>query len=297
MLGALAGYSAKASTFYAMRAAAIWRAKSRVVVTMDRISASGHAVDSPTGLLCVNALETALHQWQKVKGLTLESAREISGRLGVAGTSKRFSLNHLPANWRQVFLALCASSPYRFGCVLLTHCGLRPCELQHGVTVRRRGPVVGIKIIGGKVRATAGQPWRGFFIKADIFPEWFLDDLQDATKVYAAPADPMRAYLNRLSPKVFAELPPRKQPILSAYLLRHALATDLRQQGWTAEEIGAVLGELSGKTSRWYGLRRFGSRRHGSVPSGILQGKVTTARPVKPVSRDWLWKNRGRLTP
>jgi len=27
----------------------------------------------------------------------------------------------------------------------------------------------------------------------------------------------------------------------------------LRQQGWTAEEIGAVLGEQSGKISRWYG--------------------------------------------
>jgi len=37
-------------------------------------------------------------------------------------------------------------------------------------------------------------------IKADIFPEWFLDDLQDGTKVYAAQADAMRAYLNRLSP-------------------------------------------------------------------------------------------------
>ena len=53
---------------------------------------------------------------------------------------------------------------------------------------RRKGPCYG------------GQPWRGFLIKADIFPEWFLDDLQDGTKVYAAQADAMRAYLNRLSP-------------------------------------------------------------------------------------------------
>lgn len=120
--------------------------------------------------------------------------------------------------------------------------------------------MVGIKILGAKVRETAGQSWRGIFIEAGKFPDWFLEGLGSAPKTYSAPRGAMRNYLRRLSPEVFPKQGNKPQLILSSYVLRHAIATDLRQARWASVEITEVLGGRSAATSRWYGLRWRGSK-------------------------------------
>jgi len=108
-------------------------------------------------------------------------------------------------------------------------------------------------------------------------------------KVVTVSAEPnaMRAYLARVSPAVLG--PPRKgkAPRLSAYAFRHALVTDLRDTGWTTEEIAAVIGELSAATVAYYGLHRRGK---GKVRPGVAieHGRVATANPVKPLDRSGL---------
>ena len=104
----------------------------------------------------------------------------------------------------------------------------------------------------------------------------------------------MRTHLARIS----AGLYPRKYKegqediILSAYVFRHALVTDLRGEGWTVEEIAAVLGESAAETANRYGLRpQRGSR--DAEPSAVVKGSTETCRPVRPADRTWL--NKGVL--
>lgn len=72
----------------------------------------------------------------------------------------------------------------------------------------------------------------------------------------------------------------KPQLILSSYVLRHAIATDLRQAEWDSVEIVEVLGERCAATSRWYGLRWRGSKFQRSPEIAIERGTVQTARPV-----------------
>ena len=173
-------------------------------------------------------------------------------------------------------------------------------ELQNGIEAELIGDQVRVQIAGGKVRETAGQPWRRFSLYADRLPAWFVAELKSGKKTFTADADNMRTHIARIS----AGLYPRKYKegqqdiILSAYVFRHALVTDLRGDGWTVEEIAAVLGESSAETANWYGLRpQRGSR--DAEPSAIVKGSTETCRPVRPPDRTWLnndvLTNRGKL--
>ena len=100
-----------------------------------------------------------------------------------------------------------------------------------------------------------------------------------------AEPDGLRAHLARLSVKLF---PRRRRAgkqdvILSAYLFRHSLVTELREEGWDVCDIAAVIGESTADTVAWYGMRR---RRSGSVKPkkvAIVAGSIQTAVPVRPL--------------
>jgi integrase len=172
---------------------------------------------------------------------------------------------------------------------------MRPKEIENGVTVRHRHGIVGVKINGAKVRDTAGQPWRVLYVPADKFPAWFLDELgHGLAKVYAAPAAAMRSYLYRLSPKVFLPRSGANQQVLSAYVLRHAVATELRQEGWSEEKLAAVLGERVAETARHYGLYRRGARGGHQPEVAIVRDQVKTAIPVRVRDKHWLKEVRPR---
>jgi len=288
---AIAGYAANASTFYTMRSAAAWVVQRKVAALLtrqDRLQRTGGVTAEEGGSLmlaeweqCVDALGAAAQLLRDVQGMDLQHALELSAAVPVASRSKRLVLKKAEEGWRDEYFRVTAQSrQYRHAALLQGLCGMRPLELERGVIVSRRGPMVSIKILGAKVRETAGQPWRGVFIEARKFPDWFLEDLGSGPKTYSAPRKAMRSYLGRLSPKVFPKQGDKPQLILSAYVLRHAIATDLRQAGWASEELAEVLGERCAATSRWYGLRWRGSKLRRSPEIGIERGTVQTARPV-----------------
>ena len=286
---ALAQYAAKQQSYTKMRSAVLWRSIGRVrelLKAQDRSQRT--APGSLVWALKVDLLSAELHLLQQVRDLTLPAALALSGLEPRPRTSKKRTLLRINADWRSRFLRAAAKSKkYRMSDVVLACTGLRPIELEWGVAVRRRGPVVAMKILGGKVRATAGQPWRVLFIPAEQLPEWFLDAIGTAPKVVSAPAKAMRAYLGRLSNKVFAPRKDGSVPILSAYTFRHALVTDMRAAGWGSEEMAGVLGERSARTSRWYGLRKRGSK--APLPAvSVARGSVLTALPVAPADKSWL---------
>ena len=291
---ALADYAANANSFYTMRGAAVWVVQGKVAELLsqqDRLQRGGSATRAWVD--CVAALGVAAQLLRDILAFSLESARALSGAVAVAPKSKRLVLKKAEEGWRETYFQVTArSSKYRHAALLQGMCGMRPQELERGVIVRRRGAMVAIKILGAKVRKTAGQEWRGLFIPAEKFPDWFLEDLGPESKTYSAPRGAMRSYLKRLSQLVFPVEGDKPQLILSSYVLRHAIATDLRQAGWDSVEIAQVLGERRAETARWYGLRWRGAKFRRSPEIAMERGTVETARPVVRRESDFLAKKK-----
>jgi hypothetical protein len=297
LCAAIASLSGKRQSFYAYRAAAAWReikAVRRLLTQQDALQRRGNYGADWLG--CIDDLRTHCEQLREIQALTLKAARTMATRTPQPASSKKNVLRNAQLGWRERFLEASAKSKrYAAACVLLANCGMRPKEIEDGLTVRRGRRVVGVKINGAKVRDIAGQPWRVLFVPVEKFPAWFLDELGNGdAKVYAAPAAAMRSYLRRLSPKVFPPRSGAKQQLLSAYVLRHAVATDLRQQGWSDEELAAVLGERVAETARHYGLYRRGARGGRQPEAAIVRDQVKTAIPVR--ARDKHWLNEVRPT-
>ena len=241
----------------------------------------------------LHELDLMVSELQLVLDLDRAECLEPTQRKVVRSKSKKYTLRKLKRGWRDAFLTANEHSrTYKRAGVLMRFCGFRPEELEKGVEAELVGDQVRVQIAGGKVRQTAGQPWRRFSLYADRLPAWFVAELKSGKKTFTADPDNMRTHLTRISARLY----PRRHKdgkediILSAYVFRHALATDLRNEGWTAEEIAAVLGESSAKTANWYGLRpRRGSR--SSEPSAIVKGSTETCRPVREPDRTWLNKD------
>ena len=280
---ALADYSSKANSFYTMRAAMSWLMRdkmTKLLAEQNQLQRSGGTTRQWAA--CVDMLAAALQVLSSIHKLDIESAREFSGRRAVAATSKREVLRHADEDWRDRYFRITATSEeFRHAALFHGMFGMRPEELQRGVVVWRRGPLVAIKVTGAKVRDTAGQPWRGMLVKATKFPPWFLHGLDGKPKVYSARKSDVRDYFRALSPYVFPRVAGERQLSLSPSVLRHAIATDLRQAGWESAEISAVIGHCSAATSRWYGLRWRGSKSRRQPDIAIERGLVETARPVR----------------
>lgn len=297
---AIAEYAASASSFNTMRSAAKWWMLGKVedlLRQQDRLQRQGGATEA--WVQCVDRLGTAAQILRSLNDLDLDTARTLLALDAVAPQSKSDVVRRAQDGWREAVLQVTASSEkYRHAVVLQSLCGMRPAELEQGVRVWRRGPVVGVEIGGAKQRETAGQPWRKLFVQADRFPDWFLQELSRQPKTYSAPADAMRSYLKRQSRKVFLSAAGEQQLILSSYVLRHAVATDLRQAGWGRGEIAEVLGERRAETTRWYGLRWRGSRFKREPDIAIERGMAEVALPVVEIETDfWLEKKAATRKP
>ena len=211
-----------------------------------------------------------------------------TGKQAVRSTSKRQQFPGLRDGWQDAFLTLNEHSPtYRAAGVLLRYCGLRPAELEKGVVVTVTGGVVNVNIQGAKVwDGVAGQPWRQFALAKESLPAWFVQSLDESGPMtVVAEPDGLRAHLARLSVKLF----PRKRRagkrdvILSAYLFRHSLVTEMRESGWHTCDIAAIIGESTADTVSWYGLRRRGGGSVKPKKVAIVPGSIQTAVPVRPL--------------
>jgi hypothetical protein len=284
-------YAARRQSYWVMRSAMKWRGLARVkaqLEVVDVLQLSGsRGADWHREIQDLQRLAVELRQILQLDRLTL---LELSERLAVRGKSKRYTLRKLKAGWRDLFIAANEKSAInkRPG-VLLRFLGLRPIELEHGVEIELVGEHLRVLIKGAKVRETAGQPWRRFSIQAARFPKWFVDELRSGKRTYSADSDSVRSHVARLSAKLYPrKFKEGKQDILlSPYVFRHALVSDLRSEGWRAEDIAAVLGESSAETAAWYGWWPTRGSRN-SEPSGIVRGSIETCRPVRSPDRTWV---------
>ena len=72
--------------------------------------------------------------------------------------------------------------------------------------------------------------------------------------------------------------------ILSAYLFRHALVTEMREEGWDTSDIASVIGESTADTVAWYGMRRRGGGSVKPTKVAIVLDSIQTAVPVRPLN-------------
>ena len=289
-------YAPKKQTFSVMKTALKWRGLERLrtlLRTQDMLQRE-HP-DSVSWRAAVLALNDAVRELVAVQSLQRQGCMELAGTTSRPSRSKKRILPHLPPGWQERFLdANLSSAKYRMAGVLLRHCGMRPKELALGVTLTASSQGVQVKIDGAKVRETAGQPWRMFTLKTECLPEWFIREVKSKEKtVVRVDEDALRTHLNRLSDRVFypdgrrAPHSSKSRMILSAYVFRHALVTDLREDGWETEDIAAVIGESSAETVRHYGIR-VRTRSKSPKRVAIDVASVQVARTVRAVDRSGL---------
>ncbi|MFS4552936.1 hypothetical protein [Comamonas resistens] len=251
----------------------------------------------------VKALEEIWYEYQEICSLSYDEYRGQEdwppARLKKthAKHSKKLALKNLPDGWQERFVFVNEQSPtYRFAGVMLRYCGMRPAELERGVQVKWTEQGAQVVIQGAKVRDTAGQPWRSFLLNPKLLPQWFVDELKEhGTLNISAISDNMRTHLQRLSETVFNPEQRKNgcKETLSAYIFRHALVTEMRESGWTSEEMAAVIGEWSAETIRHYGTRvRGGKKIKPDVV--VIKDSVQTARPVKPADTQELQNLKNR---
>lgn len=152
--------------------------------------------------------------------------------------------------------------------------GARPEEMN-GVTIERKDGALVFVIQGAKVSDTKGQPWRRITVKdsgQEFAHLWAL-----AEEKYTVSVPPVKDYpdaysvaLARAGARVF----PKGTPRMSAYVYRHALASDLKADGFAPEQISATLGHAVSKTATYYG-RAIGGK------TGVRQLVAEVPREIK----------------
>ena len=155
--------------------------------------------------------------------------------------------------------------------------GARPEKLRAAQIRKNSHGALEIRIAGAKVSDTKGQPWRIFTFGDDASHEyahlaaktgagWKVVDLPPGVTDYP---DAFSAALARAGAQVL-----RGAERLSGYVYRHALASDMKADGATREQIAMALGHAVTKTQDTYG-RAVG----GGAGKRIFS--VTAAREVK----------------
>ncbi len=188
--------------------------------------------------------------------------------------SKKFGMRELPPGWMDRLWREASSSGSRhldaLAVTLATGC--RPVELVHGVDIRRVPGGLETAIVGAKVTASAGQPWRRLTVAADRGgPVSHLLALADATggeitvRMNATPAAFSMAVTGMGERMGFERR-------ISPYDIRHRRCADARLAfGHDLQRVAAWLGHAGEETVRHY----------GRAPGG---GGVAGAQPVDAVS-------------
>lgn len=277
-------YAPSANSFYMMRPAICWQKRREVVETLRQIT----ALDISSEMRVLLDLMTQLAQQKRTLNLLeqLKRADVLKATNGKARKPKslRDDLSELPKEWQTRILERAqASEIYADAVAILALTGCRPEELAQGVTVRLDAEPAVIKIYGAKLGDHSGQPWREIEIPTAKLPPHMLLCLRegcDSVEVKVDSTDALRQAVYSYS----RELWPVSIPI-SPYHFRHSMAETLRENGWPAHEIAAVLGERSAATVSHYG-RKIRPNRSGrrEVPEVMIsRGGVRTAIKVPPL--------------
>ena len=133
--------------------------------------------------------------------------------------------------------------------------GARPSEIAHGVRVELRKnndvPHLIITIAGSKITANSGQPSRTIQVKIDTDEARHLEKHATNAPIHVVthPANLCAAII-----KAGRSAFPHLQETVTPYVLRHALASDLKAAGISPDAIAQVLGHQASESQQAYGF-------------------------------------------
>lgn len=213
-------------------------------------------------------------------------------------------LNRRLPDWQEKFRKVnnASSGKYRFHSFIQSLTGVRPAEFESdrknsygpcGVQVSLiKNNRITVRVLGAKTNKQSGQPVRQFEIEMDL-PAWVVDELQQSggQKILTAKTQALRDHYARISEKIFKGQrygKSKKLLRINPYCFRHAVASNMRNDGWSSEEIAACLGHSSAETQRHYGFRRGGTTapKH-TCKTMVVKSSLAVSRPIKPSANDW----------
>ncbi len=194
-------------------------------------------------------------------------------------SSKRASLRGLPRNWRDQRVAAVSKPALRRAILLMAATGVRPSEVEQGVSVQPVDGGIQVVVKGTKTDRQHGQPIRVFEVHSDL-ARALAQALEGTDSIKVEKANQLSVQVGRLGRRLFGK---GSRETVSAYSLRHAFASDLKAAGLPGNEISALLGHSVADTKKHYG-----SSRQGRL--AVTAKLVHATRPVKAASQRMQFK-------
>lgn len=186
--------------------------------------------------------------------------------------SKRRSLQGLPFDWREQLIEGASKADMRAALLLLAATGVRPSEIENGVTVAAVPGGVRVSVLGTKTDRGHGQPLRVFEVFSKLAEQ--LGALGDQI-IKVGSANQLSALAGRLGRKLFGR---KRTSTVSAYSFRHLFASELKASPLNGLDVSAILGHAVSDTKKSYGCSNQGR-------AGIRVKLVHASRVVKPISQ------------
>lgn len=181
-------------------------------------------------------------------------------------------LQHIP-DWRE---RLFQHIPDRHkAAAALCAYGIRPAEVARGVEIVREEKGLLLRIHGAKLTRHSGQPERVLLIGLASVEARYLYDLSETGPVtVGGSAQALCMAVQRAGKEAF----PRARQLISPYVYRHALASELKAEGHEPQRIAECLGHRATESQSAYGRAV-----HGGQSSGVLA--VRASLPVRVTHR------------
>lgn len=186
--------------------------------------------------------------------------------------SKRRSLRGLPADWREQLIAGTPKPEMRAVLLLLAATGVRPSEIENGVSVAPIEGGVRVVVRGTKTDRGHGQPLRVFEVVSTLAAK--LGAL-GAQTIKVDDANQISSLAGRLGRKLFGQT---RSCTVSAYSFRHLFASQLKASEISGLDVSAILGHSVSDTKNSYGCVSQGR-------NGIRAKLLHASREVKLIDK------------
>jgi integrase len=194
--------------------------------------------------------------------------------------SKRQGLGKLPAGWQVRMIEVASDDDLKALLELLSISGVRPAEIEAGVSAEVCGGDLLLTIDGAKFTGTTGQKWRSVRISSNRPEVSNIVRLASEQPEFKIRLKVGSAWLRRnvrtLGKRCFPELAYSIAP----YSFRHAVASDCKRAGVGSVEIARLLGHRATRTQSAYGAAGLG--RSGAV----TEIDVAASNEVRDTSSD-----------
>lgn len=183
---------------------------------------------------------------------------------------KRKSLAFIPSDWMEIMLEG-VTGQHRQWLLLLSAAGVRPQEIENGITVTPHKTGVILTIHSAKSSGSYGQPLRVFYVESV-----FAHELAQGGEQFisAKTANSVSSYVSKLGRKVFGD----REDSVSAYSYRSQFAANLKASDLSSDDVSAILGHSVDDTKKLYGIR---SQSNGAVKATLIFATREVKRAIK----------------